>query len=103
LSGVTSDLFDATAMYEEDYLHFFASPSGSAPTHGPIVGTAFSRTAQAADLVGGLLDLRPGREVLDLACGHGALASELVARGCRRGCCARAAGWRWTSTTCPRS
>jgi SAM-dependent methyltransferase len=83
VSGVTTDLFDATAMYEEDYLHFFASPSGAAPTHGPIVGTAFSRTAEAADLVVGLLELRPGMEVLDLACGHGVLANELAARGGR--------------------
>jgi SAM-dependent methyltransferase len=83
VSGVTTDLFDASAMYEEDYLHFFASPSGEAPTHGPIVGTAFSRTEVAADVVGGLIDLRPGMEVLDLCCGHGALANELAARGCR--------------------
>jgi cyclopropane fatty-acyl-phospholipid synthase-like methyltransferase len=30
-----------------------------------------------------LLDLRPGMRVLDLACGHGALANRLAARGCQ--------------------
>lgn len=29
-------------MYDDDYLHFFASPeAGAAPTHGPVVGTAY--------------------------------------------------------------
>lgn len=79
---MTADLFDATAMYEEDYLHFFASPGGGAPTHGPVVGTAY-RDASAAGLVGRLLDVRAGMEVLDLCCGHGALANALAAGGCR--------------------
>ncbi|MEV6841989.1 methyltransferase domain-containing protein [Actinoplanes sp. NPDC051411] len=80
---MTADLFDATAMYEEDYLHFFASLQGGPPTHGPVVGTAYPGASAAADLVWRLLDLRPGAEVLDLCCGHGALANELAARGCR--------------------
>jgi SAM-dependent methyltransferase len=80
---MTADLFDATAMYEEDYLHFFAAPEAGAPTHGPVVGTAYPGTTSAADLVWRLLDLRPGLSVLDLACGHGALANELAARGCQ--------------------
>jgi len=81
---VTSDLFDASAMYDEDYLHFFASPSaGGAPTHGPVVGTAYTGTSVTADLVWDLLDLEPGMTVLDLACGHGALANALAARGCQ--------------------
>src|SRR4051812_37858237 len=80
---MTADLFDATAMYEEDYLHFFASPQGAAPTHGPVVGTAYPGASAAADLVWRLLDLRPGAQVLDLCCGHGALANELAARGGR--------------------
>ncbi|WP_030441870.1 class I SAM-dependent methyltransferase [Actinoplanes subtropicus] len=80
---MTRDLFDATAMYDEDYLHFFASSgSGGAPTHGPLVGTAYTSTS-AADLVWRLLDLEPGMSVLDLACGHGTLANHLAARGCR--------------------
>jgi SAM-dependent methyltransferase len=80
---MTADLFDATAMYEEDYLHFFANPAGGTPTHGPVVGTAYPGVSAAADLVWRLLDLRPGLEVLDLCCGHGALANALAARGCR--------------------
>jgi SAM-dependent methyltransferase len=85
------DLFDASNMYDEDYLHFFApegpsrdSPgAGGAPTHGPVVGTAYSGASAAADLAGRLLDLRPGMSVLDLGCGHGALANTLATRGCR--------------------
>jgi SAM-dependent methyltransferase len=81
---VTSDLFDASAMYDEDYLHFFTTPgTGGAPTHGPVVGTAYTGTSASADLVWRLLDLEPGMAVLDLACGHGALANALAARGCR--------------------
>ena len=81
---MTSDLFDASAMYDEDYLHFFASSEpGGAPTHGPVVGTAHTGTSATADLVWRLLDLEPGMTVLDLACGHGDLANALAARGCR--------------------
>ncbi|MBU2666882.1 methyltransferase domain-containing protein [Actinoplanes bogorensis] len=76
-----TDLFDAAAMYEDDYLHFFATPDAS-PTHGPVVGSAY-RGGDAADLVWRLLALSPGMTVLDLACGHGVLANELAARGCR--------------------
>jgi SAM-dependent methyltransferase len=84
VAGVTADLFDASAMYDEDYLHFFASPDpGGAPTHGPVVGTAYPGVSAAADIVWRLLDLKPGMTVLDLACGHGALANTLAARGCR--------------------
>jgi SAM-dependent methyltransferase len=85
---MTADLFDATAMYDDDYLHFFASgaPSsagGGAPTHGPVVGTAYPSGSAATDLVWRLLDLQPGQAVLDLCCGHGTLANALAARGCR--------------------
>jgi SAM-dependent methyltransferase len=81
---VTADLFDATAMYDDDYLHFFASPApDAAPTHGPVVGTAYPSGPAATDLVRRLLDLRPGMTVLDLCCGHGALANALAVRGCR--------------------
>jgi len=33
------DLFDATAMYDEDYLYFFAAPSDLSEfaVHGPVV------------------------------------------------------------------
>jgi SAM-dependent methyltransferase len=110
---VTEDLFDATAMYDDDYLHFFAVPAEAgpmsaapadgvpvdgvpvdgvpvdgapvdgAPTHGPVVGSAYPGAAAAADLVWRLIDVRPGMEILDLACGHGPLANVLAARGCR--------------------
>jgi SAM-dependent methyltransferase len=71
-----ADLFDAAAMYDEDYLHFFAAP-GSGPAG------ADSAAGSAADLLWRLLDLRAEMSVLDLACGHGDLANRLAARGCR--------------------
>jgi len=81
---VTADLFDAAAMYDEDYLHFFAATgTGGPPTHGPVVGTAYTGTSAAADVIWRLLDLEPGMSVLDLACGHGVLANILATRGCR--------------------
>jgi SAM-dependent methyltransferase len=64
-----TDLFDAAAMYDEDYLHFLAPAGGVA---GPEV-----------DVVGRLLDLEPEMTVLDVGCGHGALANGLAALGCR--------------------
>src|ERR1017187_8998265 len=79
------DLFDAAAMYDEDYLYFFAAPGDSIEfaSHGPAVPGAGSSGAAAAELAWRLLDLQPGMNVLDLACGHGALANRLAARGCR--------------------
>jgi SAM-dependent methyltransferase len=79
-----TDLFDATAMYDEDYLHFFAASDGRSEfaVHGPAVPGA-SSVAAVAELTWRLLDLRPGMSVLDLACGHGELANRLAARGCR--------------------
>jgi SAM-dependent methyltransferase len=62
-----NDLFDAGAMYEGDYLHFFGGAAGDG----------------VVDLVWRLLGLEPGMEVLDLACGHGPLANPLARRGCR--------------------
>jgi SAM-dependent methyltransferase len=80
-----SDLFDAAPMYDEDYLHFFAAPPGRSEfaAHGPVVPGTDSSAEAAAELTWRLLDLRPGLSVLDLACGHGQLASRLAARGCR--------------------
>ena len=78
------DLFDAAAMYDEDYLHFFAAgDSTEFATHGPVVPGAGAAGADAAELAWRLLDLQPGMDVLDLACGHGNLANRLAARGCR--------------------
>lgn len=72
-------------MYDDDYLHFFAAPRGAGEfaAHGPTVPGADSAGDAVAELVWRLLDLRPDLSVLDLACGHGALANGLAARGCR--------------------
>jgi SAM-dependent methyltransferase len=78
-----TDLFDAGAMYDEDYLYFFATPDAGAPTHGPVVGTAYSGTTEVADLVWRRLELAGGMTVLDVGCGDGTLANELARRGCR--------------------
>jgi SAM-dependent methyltransferase len=63
---VTEDLFDAGAMYDDDYLHFYAGSGRPA----------------VADLPWRLLDIEPGMRVLDLCCGDGELANALAARGC---------------------
>jgi SAM-dependent methyltransferase len=80
-----TDLFDAAAMYDEDYLYFFAASAGLSEiaVHGPVVPGADSPAEAVADLTWRLLDLRPGMSVLDLACGHGDLANLLAARGGR--------------------
>jgi SAM-dependent methyltransferase len=79
------ELFDAAAMYDEDYLYFFAAPGDPSEfaVHGPVVPGAGFPGEAAAELAWRLLDLRPGMSVLDLACGHGELANRLAARGCR--------------------
>jgi SAM-dependent methyltransferase len=74
-----TDLFDADAMYDEDYLHFFAGPAGP-KLRAP--GISAGSDSATTDLIWQLLDLRPGLRVLDLACGHGNLANSLAARGC---------------------
>ena len=78
------DLFDAAAMYDEDYLYFFAAPGDRTEfaSYGPAVPGAGRPGAVAAELASRLLELRPGMSVLDLACGHGDLASRLAAQGC---------------------
>jgi SAM-dependent methyltransferase len=83
--GRVSDLFGAAAMYDEDYLHFFAAPGGMATfaEHGPVLPGTDVPGEAAADLAWRLGGLRPGMRVLDLACGHGDLASHLAARGCQ--------------------
>jgi SAM-dependent methyltransferase len=79
------DLFDAAAMYDEDYLYFFAAPKDLSEfaVHGPVVPGAGVPGEAVAELAWRLLGLRPGLSVLDLACGHGELANRLAARGCR--------------------
>ena len=67
------DLFDAAAMYDEDYLYFFAAPGDLSEfaVHGPAVPGVDLPGEAAAELAG----LRPGLSVLDLACGRGELAN----------------------------
>jgi SAM-dependent methyltransferase len=79
-----TDLFDAAAMYEDDYLYFFAAPvhHGASASDGSARG-AESPGAAAAELVWRLLGLHADMSVLDLACGHGVMANRLAARGCR--------------------
>jgi SAM-dependent methyltransferase len=79
------DLFDAAAMYDDDYLYFFAAPRGESEFagYGPAVPGADSSGEAVAELIWRLLDLRPDMSVLDLACGHGEMANRLAARGCR--------------------
>lgn len=67
-----TDLFDAEAMYDEDYLRLFAVPV-----------TEDAHSDRDVDLIWRLAELRPGMRVLDLACGHGRIANRLAARGCQ--------------------
>lgn len=63
--------FDVEAVFDAaDYQYFY----------GPLL-TA-ERTASDVDLIWRLLDLHAGEAVLDLACGHGRIATPLAARGC---------------------
>lgn len=80
-----TDLFDAAAMYEDDYLYFFATPDALSifAEHEPTERRAGPGVAAAVELIWRLLDLRAEMSVLDLACGHGAIANRLAARGCR--------------------
>lgn len=75
-----ADLFNAEAMYDEDYLRFFAAPA--IPTeHNGDVGDPHSEAD--VEVIWRLSGLEPGMRVLDLACGHGRIANRLAARGCR--------------------
>jgi SAM-dependent methyltransferase len=80
-----ADLFDAAAMYDEDYLYFFAAPPGVSEfaVRGPTLPGAELSGEAVAELTWRLLDLQPGMSVLDLACGDGDLANRFAARGCR--------------------
>ncbi|MDX3186826.1 class I SAM-dependent methyltransferase [Streptomyces sp. MN03-5084-2B] len=78
-----ADLFDAAGMYDEDYLHFFASDGEPEhPGREPATPIAALPGETAAALTWRLLDLRPDMRVLDLACGHGDLTNRIAARGC---------------------
>ena len=62
--------FDFAEVFDEDYLYFYE----------PVVGDEVSE--RQADLLWRLLELEPGMDVLDLACGHGRIANRLAERGC---------------------
>ncbi|HET9675249.1 MAG TPA: methyltransferase domain-containing protein [Gaiellaceae bacterium] len=58
-------------LFDEDYLYFYEDVLSD------------ERSDLAVDLVWRLLELEPGMEVLDLACGHGRIANRLAERGAR--------------------
>jgi len=73
-------LFNAAAMYDEDYLYSFAASDDRSElaSHGAAVPGADLPGEAATELAWRLADLRPGMSVLDLACGHGELANRLT-------------------------
>ena len=62
--------FDFEGAFDENYLYFYAE-------------LLDRRTDSDIELIWRHLELEPGMEVLDLACGHGRIANRLAARGCR--------------------
>lgn len=64
-------VFDFDAVFDDDYLYFYET------------FLTDERTEREVDVIWRLLDLEPGLEVLDLACGHGRIANRLAQRGCR--------------------
>jgi SAM-dependent methyltransferase len=63
--------FPREAAFDDDYLYFYAE------------FLTPERTAAEVELVWKLLELEPGLELLDLACGHGRIANPLAERGVR--------------------
>jgi 2-polyprenyl-3-methyl-5-hydroxy-6-metoxy-1,4-benzoquinol methylase len=67
---VTGPVFEFSEVFNEDYLYFYCPD--------------LEKVSDAhAETVWRLLDLQPGMEVLDLACGHGRIANRLAQRGAR--------------------
>jgi SAM-dependent methyltransferase len=62
--------FDFDEVFNEDYLYFYE----------PLLAEV---TDADVDAIWRLLELEPGSEVLDLACGHGRIANRLAERGAR--------------------
>jgi cyclopropane fatty-acyl-phospholipid synthase-like methyltransferase len=60
--------FDAGELFDEDYRCFYAEALGD------------ERSDAETELLWRLLELEPGMEVLDLACGHGRIANRLAVR-----------------------
>jgi SAM-dependent methyltransferase len=67
---MTEPAFDTEGVFDDDYLYFFAD-------------SLADRSVAETEQIWQLLDLQPGMEVLDLACGHGRIANLLAQRGCR--------------------
>jgi ubiquinone/menaquinone biosynthesis C-methylase UbiE len=58
-------------VFDEDYLYFYET------------FLTDEVSDRQTELIWSLLDLEPGMDVLDLACGHGRIANRLAARGAR--------------------
>ena len=58
-------------LFDEDYLYFYDDFLGD------------EQSDTETELIWRLLELEPGMEVLDLACGHGRIANRLAERGAR--------------------
>ena len=58
-------------VFDDDYLYFYADMVGD------------EASDRQTELVWRVLELEPGMEVLDLACGHGRIANRLAERGAR--------------------
>jgi SAM-dependent methyltransferase len=70
-TGRLGDEFPREEAFDDDYLYFY---------EGLLTP---ERTASEVELVWKLLELAPGLELLDLACGHGRIANALAERGVR--------------------
>jgi ubiquinone/menaquinone biosynthesis C-methylase UbiE len=67
---VTGPVFEFSEVFNDDYLYFY--------------GPDLEEVSDAqAETVWRLLELQPGMDVLDLACGHGRIANRLAQRGAR--------------------
>jgi SAM-dependent methyltransferase len=62
---------DRKELFDEDYLYFYEDFLGN------------EQSDTETELIWRLLELEPGIEVLDLACGHGRIANRLAERGAR--------------------
>lgn len=70
MRSVIEPRFDVDEVFDADYLYFYE----------PLLAEVSDADAQA---IWQFLELEPGSEVLDLACGHGRIASRLAERGAR--------------------
>lgn len=65
-----SVFFDSDEVFDRDYLFFYEALLAEA-------------AESDADVIWRLLEVQPGLEILDLACGHGRIANRLAERGAR--------------------